>query len=156
MSWSASFSRDAEALAAYHRHTGDPDWLTRLARVRSLLAEADRLSALIELVGVSALPDEERVVVLGGRLVREAVLQQSALSANDAFCSEQKTAALVEAVLAVVDRCRELVASGVPAATVEEVDFGPLVRTRDETGPTDADGVGAHLRAMLDILGALA
>lgn len=156
VSWSASFSRDAEALAAYHRHTGDPDWLTRLARVRSLLAEADRLSALIELVGVSALPDEERVVVLGGRLVREAVLQQSALSANDAFCSEQKTAALVEAVLAVVDRCRELVASGVPAATVEEVDFGPLVRTRDETGPTDADGVGAHLRAMLDILGALA
>ena len=53
----------------------------------ALLAEADRLAALAELVGVGAMPGAERVVMLAGRLLREGVLQQSALSANDAFCS---------------------------------------------------------------------
>ena len=41
----------------------------------------------------------ERVALLAGRLLREGVLQQSALSANDAYCSAAKTAALVDAVL---------------------------------------------------------
>ena len=39
-------------------------------------------------------PARERVVMLAGRLLREGVLQQSALSANDASCSPAKGAAL--------------------------------------------------------------
>ncbi len=34
--------------------------------------------------------------MLAGRLLREGVLQQSALSATDAYCSPGKTAALVD------------------------------------------------------------
>jgi V/A-type H+-transporting ATPase subunit A len=95
------------------------------------------------------------MVMLAGRLLREAVLQQSALSATDAFCSLEKGAALVDAVLAVVDRCRELVDAGAPASTVEEVDFGPLVRAREETGPQDVDGVAERRDGVLETLGAL-
>ena len=43
-----------------------------------LLNESDRLTALTDLVGVGALPGKERMVLLGGRLLREGVLQQSA------------------------------------------------------------------------------
>ncbi len=155
VSWSGSFSRDAEAIAAHRVRAGDADWPARRGRVVGLLAEADRLSALAELVGVAALPGHERMTVLGGRLLREAVLQQSALSEQDAFCTQGKGAALVESVLAVVDACQDLVAAGVPAASVEEVDFGPLVRAREQTGPHDAAGVFAHRDAMLARLAAL-
>ena len=45
---------------------------------------------------------------------------------DDAYCSAAKTAALVDAVLAVVDALRRSwSAAGVPAAEVEEVDFAP-------------------------------
>jgi vacuolar-type H+-ATPase catalytic subunit A/Vma1 len=74
---------------------------------------------------------------LSGRLLREAVLQQNAQIPNDAYCSPDKTAALVDAVLAVIDTCREVVAAGVPAELVEEMDFGPLIRARENGGPTD-------------------
>ena len=114
-------------------------WAGRRARVVALLAESDRLSALTELVGVEALPGRERIMVLAGRLLREAVLQQSSLSANDAFCAEEKTAALVEAVLTVIDRAVATVAAGVPAALVEDLDFGPLIRAREQSGPHDTD-----------------
>ena len=55
-----------------------------------LLAEADRVQAVAELVGAASLPDHERVVLLTGRLLREAVLQQNALSDNDAWCGRRQ------------------------------------------------------------------
>jgi V/A-type H+-transporting ATPase subunit A len=152
VSWAGSFSRDTAAVAAGHAAAGDPGWAGRRERIAAVLAEADRLAGLVELIGITALPDAERIGVLAGRLVREGVLQQNALSARDAYCAPEKTAALVDAVLAVVGRCRELVGSGTAAATVEEVDFGPLLRTREETGPADAAGVAARRDAMLALL----
>jgi len=128
-----STSRWAEALR---------EFATRRAQAGELLAEADRLADLVDLIGLTALPARERVSVLAGRLIREGVLQQSALSHQDAYCAAEKTAALVDAVLAVVGRCRELVDTGVPAAAVEEMDFGPLLRAREDTGPHDAAGGG--------------
>ncbi len=155
VAWSGSFSRDAAALAGRYVREGDPLWAHRRGRVLSLLAEADRLAALAELVGAGAMPGSERMVMLAGRLLREGVLQQNASSSTDGFCSAAKGAALVEAVLAVVDRCQALVESGVSAAAVEEVDFGPLLRAPEETGPDDADGVRRHQQDMLATLEAL-
>jgi V/A-type H+-transporting ATPase subunit A len=149
VSWAGSFSRDADPLGAWQVRHGDPAWAGRRARVGALLAQADRLDAVADVVGAGTLPGHERMVLLGGRLVREGVLQQSALSPRDAFCSAEKAAALVDAVLAVVDRCDALVAAGTPAATVEELDFSPLLRAREEVGPADVAGVVRHRDAML-------
>jgi V/A-type H+-transporting ATPase subunit A len=124
--------------------------------VLSLVADADRLTALADLVGMGSLPGSERMVMLTGRLVREAVLQQSALSANDAMSSPEKGAALVDAVLAVHDRCVALIEQGTLASVVEEVDWGPLVRARDETGPDDVAGVRDRRDSVLAALDALA
>lgn len=138
VSWSASFSRDAEGLGTARVVAGDDTgWAARRARVLDLLTESDRLAALTELVGVTALPDSERMVLLAGRLPREAVLAQNAQNPNDAHCGPVKTAALVDAVLAVIDTCRELVAAGVAAQLIEETDFGKLIRARDDSGPDD-------------------
>ncbi|HEX3003327.1 MAG TPA: V-type ATP synthase subunit A [Angustibacter sp.] len=143
VSWSGSFSRDVPPLAAWYARAGDPAWGRRRARVAGLLAEADQLGALADLMGVSALPGHERVVVLGGRLLREGVLQQSALSAADARCGPERAAALVDAVLDVVDTCDALVARGVPAAAVEEVDLTPVVRARELPGGESAQALSA-------------
>lgn len=59
-------------------------WADRRSRLAALLAEADRLSSLAELMGVAALPPRERATMLAGRLIREGLLQQSALSSVDA------------------------------------------------------------------------
>ena len=137
VSWSASFSRDAEALGTARVVVDDTGWSARRARVLDLLTESDRLAALTELVGVTALPDSERMVLVAGRLLRETVLQQNAQNPNDAHCGPEKTAALVDAALAVIDTCRELVAGGVAAQLIEETDFGKLIRARDDSGPDD-------------------
>jgi V/A-type H+-transporting ATPase subunit A len=152
VSWAGSFSRDAAALAGWHARLHDPGWAARRARVVALLAEADRLRALAELVGAGALPAHEQVTLLAGRLVREAVLQQSATSVNDATCSLLKTAALADGVLEVADLAWGLVDGGSSIQRVEQVDFSPLLRARDETGPENAEGVGSAVAATLERL----
>jgi V/A-type H+-transporting ATPase subunit A len=152
VSWSESFSRDADSLAAWHAEHGDPEWAPRRARLIQLLGEADDLASTVELLGLQALPDHERMTVLGARLVREGILQQNALSAADAYSGPAKERALVDAVLAVVDRARELVDAGVPASVLEEVDLSPVLRARERAGAdrpeTVAEARDAVLREM--------
>ncbi|WP_245238010.1 V-type ATP synthase subunit A [Streptomyces roseochromogenus] len=155
VSWAESFSRDAAALTASQARAGDPGWAERRGRVARLLAEADRLADLVELVGITALPPRERVSVLAGRLLREAVIQQNALSSADAYSAPEKTTVLVEAALTVIDRCLELVDSGAPADTVEAVDFTPLLRARETAGPAETAPVAAARDTVLDRLKAV-
>ena len=147
VSWSGSFSRDAEAVAAWHAVMDDPAWADRRDRLTAVLANSDRLSSLAELLGVTALPPAERVTILAGRLIREGVLQQNALSVVDAYCDTARAAALASAVLAVADRCQALASRGVPAAVIEEEDFSPVLRAREDA--STADTVAECERVML-------
>ncbi|MET3709228.1 V-type ATP synthase subunit A [Arthrobacter sp. UYEF6] len=155
VSWTGSFARDAEAIGSWHAGNGQPGWAERRARAAALLAEADRLAELAEIIGTSSLPGHERMVLLGGRLLRDGVLMQNALSPNDAFCSAEKGAALLNLVLDVVDACQKLVERGVAATTVEQADLGPVLRAREETGPADAAAVTARSAEILKALEAL-
>lgn len=137
----------------WHSEQGDSAWARRRARAVALLADADRVQAVAELVGVASLPDHERIVLLIGGLLREAVLQQSALSDNDAWCGPDKQAALLAMVLDLHDRALELIARGVPAARIEELDLSDAVRARDDVGPGDAAGVLAIADELLARLG---
>jgi V/A-type H+/Na+-transporting ATPase subunit A len=152
VSWTGSFARDAEALGTWYAANGQPAWAARRARAAALLAESDRLAELAEIIGTSSLPGHERMVLLGGRLLRDGVLMQNALSVNDGFCSAAKGAALLDLVLDVVDACQRLVERGVAATTIEQSDFGPVLRAREETGPSNAAAVAARSGEMLNAL----
>jgi V/A-type H+-transporting ATPase subunit A len=156
IAWSTSFSRDADAIADWHAANGDPDWATRRSRLQSLLTESTRLRGVADLVGLTALPIEERLTLLTAQLVSQAVLQQSALSDNDASCAPAKQQALAQAVLDVHDEMQTLGHAEVPASLIEAFDFGPLVRAKDTTAPRDADGVHTIASVLLASLKSMA
>ena len=131
VSLAGSFSRDADALGGWYVRNGDPEWARRRARVTALLAEADRLAVAGRAgrrrlaAGARARGDARRPAAAERRAAAER-----AVSPNDVTCGPAKGAALGDAVLAVVDRCQELVESGVPATALEEVDFGAAAAGR--------------------------
>jgi len=152
VTWHRSFSRDVEVVSAWHSAAGRPAWARDRSRAVALLAESDRLASVVELVGLAALPGRERMVILAARLLREAVLQQSALSEHDAWCGPTKQAALLEMVLALHDQCLAAIERGVPASIVEEVDLSGVTRVRDEVDGDDAEGVVARRDQVLGVL----
>lgn len=141
VSWKESFSRDAATLGRWYVDHGDDHWPQRRARLMHLLGEADELQSMVQLIGRQALPDHERITLLGARLIREGVLQQNALNDNDAYSSRDKERALVGAVLAVHDRAADLVDEGVPASAIEEVDLGPVLRVRERAASDDIEPI---------------
>ena len=155
ISWAGSFCRDAAVVGNWHARNGDPGWTDRRARLSGLLAEADRVGELAELMGVTALPPRQRMAILIGRLAREGVLQQSAVSATDAYCDNARAGALVDLVLAVGDLCQELARRGVSAALIEEQDFSPVLRAKDDAStPEQVRTLAAEMLARLDALAA--
>jgi V/A-type H+-transporting ATPase subunit A len=152
VTWRRSFSRDVETVGAWHASAGRPGWARGRARAVALLAEADRLASVVELVGLAALPGRERMVILAARLLREAVLQQSALSEHDAWCGPAKQAALLDMVLVVHDQCLAAIERGLPASVVEEVDFSGVTRVRDEADGDDAERVVERRDEVLGVL----
>jgi V/A-type H+-transporting ATPase subunit A len=92
------------------------------------------------------------MVLLAARLIREGVLQQNAMSANDAFCSPEKQASLGRVALEIHQTAIDLTERGVPASVLEGFDYTSFLRAKDETAPDGADAVdeiGAALVAAL-------
>ena len=155
VSWTGSSSRDADPVGEWQAQHGDPDWTPRRERALRLLAEADRLESIAQLVGATSLPEAERLVLRTARLLREGVLQQSSLSANDARCDPAKQVALLDLVLSVHDRCAALLDDGVALAKIEQIDLTRAARARDETPPDGAAQVRSLLDDLLAELGSL-
>ena len=81
--------------------------------MRILLQKEGELQEVVQLVGPDALQDNERLLLEMGKLLREIFLQQNAFSEADAFSSLEKTAGLLEALLAFYDMSREVLGKGI-------------------------------------------
>ena len=159
VSWRDSSARDVDQLAGWQAENGDPDWGERRSRALRLLTDADRVESIAQLVGAESLPGQERITLRTARLLREAVMQQSAVLENDQFSAPRKQRALLALVLEIHERLTGLLGRGVPVAELEAVDLSGALRARYDTPPDGADEVeqiGRELMQALDVLGGVA
>jgi V/A-type H+-transporting ATPase subunit A len=112
--WTASFSAYVGAASPWWADHVDPNWATRRAKALELLTEADELAYVVNLMGPEALSPEQRWVLESAGLIREGVLQQSALDPVDSFCSPQKQFVLLDLILEIHQRGTRLLTLGVP------------------------------------------
>jgi V/A-type H+-transporting ATPase subunit A len=156
VTWRDSSSRDADQLAIWHGEHGDPDWGERRRRALRLLTDADRIEQIAQLVGADSLPAAEHLTLRVARLLREAVLQQSAVLENDQYTSPAKQRALLTLVLELGDRLSEALDRGVRSAALDALDLSAVLQARYETPPDGADqvrGIAQGLIGKVDTLG---
>lgn len=112
--WADSFSAYVGAAASWWAEHVDPAWAERRAAALGLLTEADELAHIVNLVGPEALSPEQRWVLESASLIREGVLQQSALDPVDSFSSPEKQFVLLDLILEIHDQGRKLITLGLP------------------------------------------
>jgi len=152
VSWRDSSARDVDQLGAWQAEHGDPGWVQRRAIALRLLTDADRIESIAQLVGADSLPGRERITLRTARLLREGVLQQSAVLENDQFSSPAKQRALLTLVLDVHERLTSLLDRGVPVAELEAVDLSGVLQARYDTAP---DGAAEVAQIGRDLMRAL-
>ncbi len=105
-----------------------PAWEQRRAQALALLARDAELSRIVNLVGPEALSSAQRWELEGASLIKEGVLQQSALDPIDTFSSPEKQFALLDLMLTIFDQGAELIELGVPVQ--ELIDLPILAKAR--------------------------
>jgi V/A-type H+-transporting ATPase subunit A len=104
----------------------------------------------VRLIGEDALPDEQRLVIEGSRLLQEACLQQNANDSTDTFCRPEKQLGLLKAILHFFTRAREIVKRGAPIHRVRETPAREeLVRAKEKI-PNDKPELLKTLMAKID------
>ena len=119
--WVGSFSQHVSTAAKWWAEEVDLHWERRRGEALALLARDAELSRIVNLVGPEALSDAQRWTLEGAALVKEGVLQQSALDPVDTFCSPAKQFALLDLVLTIYDQGARLVEMGVPVPELQSL-----------------------------------
>lgn len=133
--WTASFSAYVDAAAPWWADHADPNWARHRAEALELLTAADELMHIVNLVGPEALSPGQRWVLESAGLIREGVLQQSALDPVDSFCSPEKQFVLLDLMLEIRRRGARLLTLGVPVQQLLDLPLlGKARRLKAEYG----------------------
>lgn len=124
VSWTESFSEYVPITAHWWAEHIHPDWFKLRAEALSLLAQAHELMRIVNLVGPEALSAEQRWILEGADLIKEGVLQQSALDEVDSYASPQKQFLLLQIMSIIYHQGVELLSLGMP---VQELHIMPLL-----------------------------
>lgn len=122
VSWTESFSQNVSTAAQWWSKEVDANWASRRSQALDVLSQADELARIVNLVGPEALSSDQRWTLEIAGLVREAVLQQSALDPADSFCSPGKQFALLELCMHAFDKGRRLLEHDIPVQQLLGVD----------------------------------
>lgn len=112
--WTESFSGYVGPAAIWWAENVDAQWERLRGEALGLLTQADELARIVNLVGPEALSPVQRWALEGAALMKEGVLQQSALEEVDSFCAPAKQFALLKLLLLIYTHGQRLLGLGVP------------------------------------------
>ena len=126
INWLESYSEYVDEVEPWWQQQGHPDWHALRAQAMDILQSESHLQQIVKLVGPDALPDDQRLILETARLLREAILQQSALDPVDSYAPIAKQIRMLQAVLRFHDRAGRIVAKGCPIVVIHDL---PIVNT---------------------------
>ncbi len=135
-----SYSEYDRAVADWWGEQSGENLVDLRDRARHYLREDAGLQKIVRLIGEDSLPDEQRMVVMAARLIKEGFLQQNAFDAVDMYALPAKQLKMLKAILRFCDMGMVLVRKGIPAYRLRELRaFGELQRMK-ETIPNEEAG----------------
>lgn len=154
--WNDSFSDYVTVAKQWWSEEIDKRWADSRAEALSLLAQADELSRIVNLVGPEALSSQQRWVLEGARLIREGLLQQSALDEIDSFCSPQKQFMLLAIMLQIFHHGNSLLKLEVP---IQQLSGLPILararRIKSEYRSEQLEELAAFQKEIREVFGKL-
>ncbi|MGQ9780729.1 MAG: V-type ATP synthase subunit A [Nitrososphaeria archaeon] len=118
-----------------------PKYRSDTLRLLSIAAEVESIARVI---GESALPDEQRLILLTAEILKEGFLRQSAFDEVDAFCDMQKQFLLLKMIMDFHGMAMRLIENKVPISLIREIpQISMMMRVKE-----DAGGPNSILRVM--------
>ena len=114
VSWTESYSLYVSDLEAWFARQISPDWAELRVRAMRVLEKERELQQVVAVVGVDALPDDERLTLEVARLVREGFLRQDGFHPVDASCPAERQTTMLSLFLRFYEEARSTLKGGAP------------------------------------------
>lgn len=137
INWITSYSEYLDELKDFYDREVSPDFMAFRQRIARLLNEESQLMEIVKLIGSDVLPDDQKLVIEIARVIRVGFLQQNAFHKDDTYVPLEKQLKMMQVILYLYDKCKELVAKGLPISTIMEYGlFEKLIKMKYEV-PND-------------------
>jgi V/A-type H+-transporting ATPase subunit A len=153
VNWLESYSEYVDAVAGWWREQVGSDWHALRKQALELLTRESHLQQMVKLVGPDALPDEQRLTLETARLLREGILQQSALDEVDTYCPIQKQIRMLELILHFHERAQRIIKKGALILSIHDLPVvDTLMRMKTAVGNDELDKLDQIRKDMDDQL----
>lgn len=119
VNWDASYSKYIQALEPYYEknHAG---FTSMRATAKAMLQKDSELAEIVQLVGKSALGENDKVTLEVANIVKNDFLQQNGISDYDAYCPQYKTSGMLKNLVTFHDLAQQAATNGVTWAKIKE------------------------------------
>ena len=118
VNWLTSYSLYQDMIDDCSDCRFDAQWSTNRKRAMDILQRESELEELVRLVGIDALPHEDRLLMQAAKMIREDFLHQNAFDERDACTSLDKQFSLLKLILHYFDKAKSSYSDG---ATLESL-----------------------------------
>jgi V/A-type H+-transporting ATPase subunit A len=144
INWLTSYSLYVDDVKGWWSEVS-PEWEATRATALRLLQQEAELEEIVRLVGPEALPEDDKLVLLVTRMIREDFLMQSAYHEIDTYCLPLKAQLMLRAIIRFYELAQKMVDSGVSVAEIRSSPMVPRIsRMKDITN----DDIEARIKEL--------
>ena len=148
-------------LTSYTEYLGDlADWYSdnvseKFVEYRNILLDIltseNRLNEIVKLIGSDVLFDDQKLILEIARVIRLGFLQQNAFHSEDTFVPLEKQFKMMEIIVYLYDKLKDLLAKGVPMTVIKEDNmFEKLISIKYDIANNELEKFEAY-KAQIDI-----
>ena len=114
INWLTSYSEYLDDLALWYDKNVSPSFLENRGSLIKILNQEAELMEIVKLIGADVLPDNQKLILEIGKLIRLGFAQQNAYHAFDTYTNFEKQLKMMEVILYLYEKCKALVDKNIP------------------------------------------
>ncbi len=118
--WLTSYSEYLEDLDKWYQSRFGREFANLRSRFTRLLQEENEIMEIVKLVGQDVLPEEQKLTLECGRVIRVGFLQQNAFSDLDTYVPLAKQFGMMSVIIFLFDKSMELIKIGIPVSVIKD------------------------------------
>ena len=147
--WLTSYSEYTSDLEEWYNTNVDERFMEYRGRILAVLNQESSLMEIVKLIGGDVLPDDQKLTLEIARVIRLGFLQQNAFHAEDTCVPLKKQFLMMDTILYLYDRSRELVTKGMPMSVLKESNiFDRVISIKYDVANKDLEKFGEYRQAI--------
>ena len=118
--WLTSYSEYLDDLTPWFQKNVSPKFITDRNQLMAILNQESSLMEIVKLIGSDVLPDDQKLILEIARVIRLGFLQQNAFHHDDTCVPMEKQFQMMELILYLYEKSRDLVSMGMPMSILKE------------------------------------